>query len=231
MRRSMGRRPRVMVDTGASHNFIKAEEAKRLGLKLDKGQGWMKTVNTKAKPVDGMARGIELHLGGWRGKVNFSITSLDDYDVVLGMEFLREFNVALLPHNNTMCIMEGGPYMVPMVSKLNVKLQLLSAMYIKLETDKKEVVGIAKKMTSSAEDSPPPCPVVKSSIGQVDKANLRRRKSRRKPATSRKKTRRGRREHRWGRMSRPAKLQQNCLPKESLMEGRLRKYSGSSWKT
>ncbi|CAL5372637.1 unnamed protein product [Camellia sinensis] len=141
-----GKATQVMVDTGASHNFIKAEEAKRLGLRLDRGQALMKTVNTKAKPVEGLARGVELHLGGWRGKVNFSIASLDDYDVVLGMEFLREFNVAILPRDNTMCIMEGGPYMVPMVSKGNTKLQLLSA--IELGTNKNKVEGATKKMIS-----------------------------------------------------------------------------------
>ncbi|CAL5345953.1 unnamed protein product [Camellia sinensis] len=139
-----GKAAQVMVDTGASHNFIKAEEAKRLGLRLDRGQALMKTVNAKAKPVDGMARGVELHLGGWRRKVNFSIASLDDYDVVLGMEFLREFNVAMLPRDNKMCIMEGGPYMVPMVSKENTKLQLLSA--IELGADNDKVEGATKKM-------------------------------------------------------------------------------------
>ncbi|GMP80329.1 hypothetical protein CsSME_00035467 [Camellia sinensis var. sinensis] len=148
------------------------------------------------------------------------------------MEFLGEFNVALLPRNNTMCITEGGPCMVPMVSKLNTKLKLLLAMYIKSGTDKKEVVGIAKKMTGSTEDSSLICTVVKSSIGQMDKANPRRCKSRRKPTTLRKKARRGRREHEWGRMSRPANLPRyNWLPRGSLKEGRLIEYSGSSWKT
>lgn len=51
--------------------------------------------------------------------------------------------------------------MVPMVSKLNTKLKLLLAIYIRLGTDKKEVVGIAKKMIGSTEDSPPTCTVVK----------------------------------------------------------------------
>lgn len=97
-----GKLIQVMVDTGALYNFIKVEEAKRLGLKLDKGQGLIKIVNTKAKAVDGMARGVELPLGGWHGKVNFSLASLDNYDVVLGMEFFQEFNVALLPRNNTL---------------------------------------------------------------------------------------------------------------------------------
>ncbi|KAF3434274.1 hypothetical protein FNV43_RR25377 [Rhamnella rubrinervis] len=42
----------AMVDTGASHNFIKREEAMRLGLKLEKGQGRLKTMNTEARPLD-----------------------------------------------------------------------------------------------------------------------------------------------------------------------------------
>ncbi|THG13000.1 hypothetical protein TEA_006981 [Camellia sinensis var. sinensis] len=46
------------------------------------------------------------------------------------------------------------------------------------------------------EDSPPICTVIKSSIGPMDKANLRRRKTRRKPTTLRKKALLGRREHR-----------------------------------
>ena len=109
-----GEATQVMVDTGASHNFINAEEAKRVGLNLDGVQGLMKVVNTKVKPTDGMAQGVALHLGEWREKVN-------DCGVVLEMELSREFNVAQLPRNNTKCIMEGRPYTVSTDSKVNAK--------------------------------------------------------------------------------------------------------------
>ena len=112
-----GMKTQVMVDTGASHNFIKKEEAARLGLKLEKGSGWLKTVNSEAKPLDGIARGVELHLGAWSGKVNLSMAPLDDFDIVLGMEFLRQFNVIPLPHYNSVCILEEGPCMIPTVTK------------------------------------------------------------------------------------------------------------------
>ena len=167
-----GEATQVMVDTEASHHFINAEEAKRVDPNLDGGQGLMKVENTKVKSVEGMARGVELHLGEWREEVN-------DYGVVLEMELSREFNVAMLPRDK-MCIMDGGPYMVP----------------------------------------------------TVDKGNQRRRKSRREPATSKKETRRGRREHRWGRMSRPANVTRpNCPREGNLKKKRLLEWLGSSWKT
>ncbi|KAG6627028.1 hypothetical protein CIPAW_15G094100 [Carya illinoinensis] len=87
-----GKKSHAMVDSGASHNFIKKEEATRLGIPLKKGQGWLKTVNSEAKPLDGVAHGVELQLGTWRGMVDFSVAPMDDFNIVLGMEFLRQFN-------------------------------------------------------------------------------------------------------------------------------------------
>ncbi|XP_028104148.1 uncharacterized protein LOC114303210 [Camellia sinensis] len=163
----------VMVDTGASHHFINAEEAKRVDPNLDGGQGLMKVENTKVKSVEGLAQGVELHLGEWREEVN-------DHGVVLEIELPREFNMAMLPRDNTWCIMDGGPHMVP----------------------------------------------------TVNKGKPRRRKSRREPATSKKETRRGRREHRWGRMSRPANVTRpNCPREGNLKKKRLLEWLGSSWKT
>ncbi|XP_074339849.1 uncharacterized protein LOC141677709 [Apium graveolens] len=68
-----------MIDTGATHNFITLEEAKRVGLKISNGSGWFKTVNAKAKPLEGVALGVELQLGVWKGKVDFSVAPMDYY--------------------------------------------------------------------------------------------------------------------------------------------------------
>ncbi|XP_060674828.1 uncharacterized protein LOC132804444 [Ziziphus jujuba] len=124
-----GKDTQVMVDTGVSHNFIRKEEAMRFGLKL-KSQWWLKTMNAEVKPLDGMARNVELHLGTWQGNVNFSVAPMDDFDIVLGMEFLREFNVVPLPRYNTVCIMEGGPCMIPTMHKPSTS-NRLSAMQLK----------------------------------------------------------------------------------------------------
>ncbi|KAK2973868.1 hypothetical protein RJ640_029684 [Escallonia rubra] len=55
-----GKPTQVMVDTGATHNFVTMEKAKRLGLKVVGGGGWLKSVNTNAKPLQGTTRQVEM---------------------------------------------------------------------------------------------------------------------------------------------------------------------------
>ncbi|XP_042951365.1 uncharacterized protein LOC122286598 [Carya illinoinensis] len=150
-----GKKTHAMVDSGASHNFIKKEEAARLGISLEKGQGWLKAVNSDAKPLDGVARGVELQLGTWRGKLDFSVAPMDDFNIVLGMEFLRQFNVVSLPHYNSVCILEGGPCMVPTMSKPNTT-QLLSAIQFKKGCKKGEISYLATLVEDDVKTSPAP---------------------------------------------------------------------------
>uniref|UniRef100_A0A803M436 Uncharacterized protein n=1 Tax=Chenopodium quinoa TaxID=63459 RepID=A0A803M436_CHEQI len=79
---------RLLVDTGASHNFLAKEEAKALGVKFTKVDGEMKAINSRATPVYGRTWNVPVRLGKWKGKVNFLVFDIDDEDVVLGMEFL-----------------------------------------------------------------------------------------------------------------------------------------------
>lgn len=44
-----GLETRALVDTGASHNFIEVDEAKRLGIKYEEER--LKAVNCEAKPL------------------------------------------------------------------------------------------------------------------------------------------------------------------------------------
>ncbi|GJS37646.1 acetyl-CoA acetyltransferase, cytosolic 1-like protein, partial [Tanacetum coccineum] len=75
------------VDTGATHNFISVDEAMRLGLKTTKDSGWIKAVNEDAKAISGVARGVKMKIGGWEGELDLSVVLMDDYKLVLEMEF------------------------------------------------------------------------------------------------------------------------------------------------
>lgn len=107
----------VLIDIGAMHNFIKRVEVRRLGLYVEKEEGFLKSVNAAAKPLDVVVRGVDIHMGKWRGEVNFSVAPLDDFDVVLGMKFLKQYDIVPLPQHDYVCIMQGGPYMILTVDK------------------------------------------------------------------------------------------------------------------
>ncbi|KAK2970801.1 hypothetical protein RJ640_001168 [Escallonia rubra] len=101
-----GKPAQVMVDTGATHNFVIMEEAKRLGLKVVGGGGWLKSVNTNAKPLQGATRQVEMCLGSWRGLVDFSVALMDDFKVVIGLDFLRQVNALVSPYSNALSAMQ-----------------------------------------------------------------------------------------------------------------------------
>lgn len=97
---------RVLLDTGATHNFIFKDEAKCLGLKMTKEWGTLKVVNSSAKPIESTAQGVRLTLGTWSRKLNFFIMPMNDLKMVLGMEFFNQVHVFPLPTTNTLSIID-----------------------------------------------------------------------------------------------------------------------------
>ncbi|GKF76622.1 putative retrotransposon gag domain, aspartic peptidase domain protein, partial [Tanacetum coccineum] len=79
---------RVHVDSGVTHNFVAVDEAKRLGINVTKGSGTIKVVNSPAKAIHGVAKDVQAKLGEWEGMIDFSVVPIDDFKVVLGLEFL-----------------------------------------------------------------------------------------------------------------------------------------------
>uniref|UniRef100_A0A9I9EHA8 Uncharacterized protein n=1 Tax=Cucumis melo TaxID=3656 RepID=A0A9I9EHA8_CUCME len=78
----------TMVDSGATYNFITEAEARRLRLRWEKDSRRMKAVNSVALPIVGLVKRTTIKFGGWKGPVDFVVVKMDDFDVVLGMEFL-----------------------------------------------------------------------------------------------------------------------------------------------
>ena len=53
----------ALVDTGASDLFMFKTAAKKLGLGVEKGNGWIKMVNSKEVPTMGVVQGAQVQLG------------------------------------------------------------------------------------------------------------------------------------------------------------------------
>lgn len=74
----------------------------------------MKAVNSPAKPIVGTAQGVQVTLGAWSKKLNFSIVPIDDFKMVLDMEFFDQVHAFLLLATNSLSILdESMACMVP----------------------------------------------------------------------------------------------------------------------
>ncbi|KAL4352016.1 hypothetical protein GQ457_06G013590 [Hibiscus cannabinus] len=129
-----GKATRAMVDTGASHNFISPEEATRLGVKVTGGKGSIKAVNSAAKPIYGIAQEVKTDVGTWCGRLNFSIVLMDDYKLILGIEFLDQVKAIPMSFANVMSITEGNQAcVVPMIRGTKQASKVLSALQLEEE--------------------------------------------------------------------------------------------------
>uniref|UniRef100_A0A5K1DFP6 Aspartic peptidase DDI1-type domain-containing protein n=1 Tax=Nymphaea colorata TaxID=210225 RepID=A0A5K1DFP6_9MAGN len=97
----------VKVDSEATHNFVSREDAERVGLKSVPQQRTLKTVNSEARSILGEAKGVTVQIEGWTGVTNFFVVPLDDFKVILGMEFLRGQNAMMLSKFNTLMLMDA----------------------------------------------------------------------------------------------------------------------------
>ena len=102
-----GKPLRALVDTGATHNFVAGTKVERLGLSLEKETSRIKAVNSAAQPIYGVARSVPLKVSSREGKADFTVVPMDDFQAILGLEFLRSTKTVVMPFSNSMCLMGG----------------------------------------------------------------------------------------------------------------------------
>ncbi|TYK18124.1 uncharacterized protein E5676_scaffold411G00520 [Cucumis melo var. makuwa] len=120
----------TMVDSSATHNFITEAEARRLRLRWERDSGKMKAVNSIALPIVGLVKRTTIKLGGWRGPVDFVVVKMDDFDVVLGMEFLLEHQVIPMPSAKCLAITGSFPTVVQEDIRQPNGFKMISAMQL-----------------------------------------------------------------------------------------------------
>ncbi|KAK9665653.1 hypothetical protein RND81_14G126600 [Saponaria officinalis] len=105
----------AMLDSGATHNFVTKNEATRLGIKYEHESGDLKAVNSASMPIHGVAHGVPLQLKNWKGTVDFTVVTMDDHSVILGLEFIRATAPVTIEENGAVTI--EGRVRVPLVSR------------------------------------------------------------------------------------------------------------------
>ncbi|KAK4385671.1 hypothetical protein Sango_2691100 [Sesamum angolense] len=97
----------------------------------------IKAVNSEAKPIQGVAC-VELEVGAWTGKCNLMVVPLDDFDVILGVDFMLLANATVMPYlnglfiadQNSTCFVQGT-YLPDSVRSAEKKNHLMLAMQVK----------------------------------------------------------------------------------------------------
>ncbi|GAV61286.1 Asp_protease_2 domain-containing protein [Cephalotus follicularis] len=108
-----GQQVAAMVDTGATHSFQAEWIVHWLDLKVDKHTSRIKAVNSQAQAVTGMAHSVKISMGDWEGKIDLVVVPLDDFDLILGSEFLICEKVIIMPHlGGLLATNEQKPYFV-----------------------------------------------------------------------------------------------------------------------
>lgn len=101
-----------MVDFGTTHNFIIEVIAKRLSLCWKKDTKNVKAVNYSAIPIIRVEKRKMIKLGGWNDFTDFVVVKMDDFDVVLKMNFLLEHQMIPIPLAKYLVITSSSPTVV-----------------------------------------------------------------------------------------------------------------------
>ena len=87
---------------------------------------------------------VTMKIGSWEGKIDFTVAPMDDFKIVIGMDFFRQVRVVPIPFLRSMAILEEeAPCMVPTITESKAKTPMLSAMQLEKGLKKNEVTYLA----------------------------------------------------------------------------------------
>src|SRR6185295_8851293 len=84
----------ILIDGGASRNFIADRCVKKFGLKTlqEDGTGIVILADGSNQPCNLFIRNVPLKVGIYQDKVTFFVTKLNSYDIILGKPWLKKYN-------------------------------------------------------------------------------------------------------------------------------------------
>ncbi len=105
-------------DSKTIDNFIAEAKAKRFGLKLEKDMRKIKVVNFEAHPISMVAKAVMIAVGSCKGTTNFTVMTIDNFKVILGIDFLASSKAVLMLHLKALSIMEEASLCMVLVSRV-----------------------------------------------------------------------------------------------------------------
>ncbi|GAV62224.1 Asp_protease_2 domain-containing protein [Cephalotus follicularis] len=164
-----GKTSQAMVDTGATHNFVNVKDARRTGMCLTKDTERLKAINSKPLATKRLAKDVLLRLGPWGGQVNSTVAPMDNFDMVLGLEFLTQAKVIPIPATNCLLIMGDCPCVVlASTQPLHKKKFLLAIQFKKGVKRSDPTYVIMPVMSEDVEQKPIPLSIQQLLISYKD---------------------------------------------------------------
>ncbi|PON36559.1 hypothetical protein PanWU01x14_327310 [Parasponia andersonii] len=86
-----------MLDTEATNNFVSEQLGGNLSLTIARSSSKIKTVNSGAQPTQGTATS-SLKIRNWENDCSFMIVHLDDFNLILGIEFFVQAKAIVMTY-------------------------------------------------------------------------------------------------------------------------------------
>ena len=110
----------------------------------------MKAVNSEALPIVGVSKGVPFKIGDWKGELDLVMVRMDDFNVVLGMEFLLEHKVIPMPLAKCLVITDRNPTVIRASIKQPGNLRMISAIQLKRGLAREEPTFMAIPLMEEA---------------------------------------------------------------------------------
>ena len=102
-----GKTIQALVDMGAMHNFMTTRLAKEVGLQIFPSDVEVKAVNSRAK-VARLAHKVPIQMKDWQVQLDFTVMEMNNFDVIIGQDFLKENRVVIVPFCNEIMLVGGS---------------------------------------------------------------------------------------------------------------------------
>ena len=99
---------KALVDTGAMHTCVASSVAATLGLTIKAYDCVVMSWNGRDHWVEGIIRLCLMEMGDWVGYCDLVVMHLRDFEMIMGMNFLTQAEVRIMPYLRTLAFMEKG---------------------------------------------------------------------------------------------------------------------------
>lgn len=89
----------------------------------------------------GIVEKVDVSIGEWSGKVDFKTMQIDDYEILRGMEFMKQFEAMMVPHLKNLYIydrLDDDPIGVPTIGAMTTKCKLTTMNVEEVKRDEEE---------------------------------------------------------------------------------------------